>query len=733
MALTPQEQTYISTLQKQGKSKEELVQALKERRENPDRFKSFATGLTRGVAGLGLLAWQASRLLPWDQSADPESFFNRYKEAYGQVFWDEGIAVQKWLKPESGYATAGEFASALVPMGATTKLTQLGLKWFWVVAPKIASKVAPFVSLASKPSLSNVAKFWAVEGAKDTAIYDTITKGETTPWSVALGGLAGLIGWPALFGASKLLSGIAKQGAKINTSKVGAYVEEWASNVFQTAKKMGQEIVAPYTKEIDEIPWIMSAIKPKQKIKNGIATRTAPQIENEIRLTNDLIRKSWTKPKNLAEYNSAIKEQMRNIGSQIEAKTKQKLKINLTSTAKKLNELANSESVKRLDPQWARELKNMAARMRMKQWFLKVEDAEAMNQFINDELRNVATASETRKKGLQIIVGELRDKLDETLSKLPWEFKELKKTYWALRNVYGDWLSREIVYNRANPEWLISSYSKIEWWSDVVSGLLKILGLDVKWGVADIGKWLTKNKLWQFVKTRNDPNYIINKIFNDSNIPSSIVPDSVPSPASSSGNIKNAVSWVGEYTEKKLKTNADTIGKKEIKANLPKKEAPMKSNETLWEYNKRLQDISAKESAIAKKGKVITIETKSGAKKTYEYDKDPAWYDMAELSVEWGLAKKVETPKVEVKTLEPLIKEARKYKSAESFIKALKTKVWDKDTLKSLTPIFKNKTQKEIGDILRSIFETGKLPVKKKIIPSKPNIQNWINLDDIPF
>ncbi len=115
---------------------------------------------------------------------------------------------------------------------------------------------------------------------------------------------------------------------------------------------------------------------------------------------------------------------------------------------------------------------------------------------------------------LEIIVWDLRDKLDEAVSKIPWEFKELKKAYWALRNVYRDGISREIVYNRANPEGLISSYSKIEWWSDFMSGIMKMAGLDVKGGIADIAKWLTKNKLWQVIKTKNDPNYIINKIFN---------------------------------------------------------------------------------------------------------------------------------------------------------------------------------------------------------------------------
>lgn len=42
-----------------------------------------------------------------------------------------------------------------------------------------------------------------------------------------------------------------------------------------------------------------------------------------------------------------------------------------------------------------------------------------MNQFINDSLKNVASASETKKKGMQIIVSDLRDKLDDAISNIP--------------------------------------------------------------------------------------------------------------------------------------------------------------------------------------------------------------------------------------------------------------------------------------------------------------------------
>lgn len=99
----------------------------------------------------------------------------------------------------------------------------------------------------------------------------------------------------------------------------------------------------------------------------------------------------------------------------------------------------------------------------------------------------------------------------------------------------------------------------------------------------------------------------------------------------------------------------------------------------------------------------------------------------------WEVKSSIPSKKVNEPIISLIAKEAKKYKTADKFIEKLKKKVWDKDTLKKLTPIFKDKTQREIWDILRSIFETWKLPIKKKIIPSKPNIKNWVNLDNIPF
>lgn len=516
MALTPDEKSYLDRLKAAWANKESMTELLEKRRAKEKAMKPWI--IWQGIqtlqnigggaiqAGWELavgLPWQISRLLPGDQSADPNSFYNktqRLLESTKQDMTKQGIQTDSTAYWAGKFIMNTAWASILSGWmgnlaGKSKLLTQLGLK----VPTWLAGETA----------------VWAIKWAKEWLSFDLASG--NAPW---VGTAGGAIIWGAIPWVSQAAGAFGRYMSKIptnpaiNQSKVWAYTEWAIKEWLNTAKKMAKDIIAPYTSKIDETSGIMSAIKPKQIVKNGAVTRSQEQITKEIELANNMIRKAWLKPKSIAEYNTAIKTNMQKLGSEIESKTKQKLYVNLTDTATKLKNLANSPAIQRLDPAGAKELKNMAARMRIKQWFLKVEDAEMMNQIINDTLRNPATASETTKRGFQIIVWDLRDKLDEAVSKIPWEFKELKKAYWALRNVYRDGISREIVYNRANPEGLISSYSKIEWWSDFMSGIMKMAGLDVKGGIADIAKWLTKNKLWQVIKTKNDPNYIINKIFN---------------------------------------------------------------------------------------------------------------------------------------------------------------------------------------------------------------------------
>lgn len=92
-----------------------------------------------------------------------------------------------------------------------------------------------------------------------------------------------------------------------------------------------------------------------------------------------------------------------------------------------------------------------------------------MNQWLNDTLKSpVSGASETTKRAYQVLVADIREGLDKAISTIPGQFKEIKKTYGSLRNVYGDIIKREIVYNRKNPTGLIESIGAIEGAGEVV-------------------------------------------------------------------------------------------------------------------------------------------------------------------------------------------------------------------------------------------------------------------------
>lgn len=153
---------------------------------------------------------------------------------------------------------------------------------------------------------------------------------------------------------------------------------------------------------------------------------------------------------------------MEKIGQEINRLTGQDLTVDLSPTASKIRQIANSREVQLLDPSESGKLLRMADDIE-KNGVLTLSDAEAMNQFINDTLKSTTTsASEAYKRGLQVLVGDIRDNLDTAISNIPGQFKDIKKAYGALRNVYGDAVAREIVYNRQNVGGLIDSIGAIE-------------------------------------------------------------------------------------------------------------------------------------------------------------------------------------------------------------------------------------------------------------------------------
>lgn len=299
--------------------------------------------------------------------------------------------------------------------------------------------------------------------------------------------------------------------------KVAPSVVKWAEatvdiatapfkSIYNTAKR--------YVATPEEISGIQAAIKPKQRVKNGVVQRSQKQIENEIKLTNALIRWRGEVPQWLDTYALSQKKLLEEMGSEIEKATWQPLFIDATQSAWKIRQLANSKAIQTLDPADTNALLALADRLEQNSWRMSIADAEAMNQYINDVIRSTSTtASEWYKKWLLILVQDLRDWLDNAISNIPWEFKSLKKAYWAVRNVYGDTIARQIVFNRQNLSWLVDSIGAIEWFGNIVSWAWKIVTGNVKEWFVDIGKWMTQNAVGRFIKSKNDPDNIIRSIF----------------------------------------------------------------------------------------------------------------------------------------------------------------------------------------------------------------------------
>lgn len=289
--------------------------------------------------------------------------------------------------------------------------------------------------------------------------------------------------------------------------------------------KMATKPISPIVKSVvntakkyfltpDELAGIQAAIRPKVTRKGNVIVRSQEQINTDIRITNGLIRESGAKPTDLASYKEAVKAEMTKIGDEINRLTGQNLEVDLTTSIGKLEELANSTTTQILDSGDGNKITALIENLKQRNGRLSVADAEDMNQWLNDTLKSHSSgASETTKRGYQILVGDIRNALDESISQIPGQFKEIKKAYGSLRNVYGDIIKREIVYNRQNPNGLVESIGAIAWAWEVVGGVGKILTGRVGEGFSQIGKGVTSNAVGNFITHKNNPNTIIKKIF----------------------------------------------------------------------------------------------------------------------------------------------------------------------------------------------------------------------------
>ena len=107
----------------------------------------------------------------------------------------------------------------------------------------------------------------------------------------------------------------------------------------------------------------------------------------------------------------------------------------------------------------------------------------------------------------------LRNELDTSISKAldNGNYKNLKQKYWALSKIEKEVNKRAIVSSRQNTRWLIDFTDFVS--ADLaVNWMLRIIGWDVAWWVANVARWWVLNTLKNFYKKINSPDYQLQKL-----------------------------------------------------------------------------------------------------------------------------------------------------------------------------------------------------------------------------
>lgn len=269
MALSTWEQDYLKRLQSAWASKESMVELLRKRRQKEESQKPWIlskiaqTGQNIGAGAIqawGELAvglpWQLSRLLPWDQSTDQNSFYNktqRLLQGTKQDMQKEGVETE---------STWFWFWKWVMNIAAGSLLSW----WAWTAIGRLGLKTAP-TTLAGK-TLSSAGRW-----LREWLWFDLASGNTPWAWTVAWTAILAVIpwAWQLAWALGKTIGKgadyVSRITPKINTSKLGSYTEK--------AVETGKRLMTG----IKDTAWVISeqVWRIPSNIKTNVATQKATQ------------------------------------------------------------------------------------------------------------------------------------------------------------------------------------------------------------------------------------------------------------------------------------------------------------------------------------------------------------------------------------------------------------------------------------------------------------------------
>jgi len=243
------------------------------------------------------------------------------------------------------------------------------------------------------------------------------------------------------------------------------------------------------------------------------------KIQENANRANEIIIEKWYTPKDTQTRVEAHQKAMKDTWNDINEKLKNAwidTSIDFNRVADSIQKYINENPAMKESAKWDYKILSEIIEDYRDLWNKDVFYWENTKQIINSRIKNWwewEKLSNIVSNWLKRATKDIWEQLDTQLSKIPWEFQNLKNDYWSLASTFEDVMKANILNQRKKWWWLIETYTRTEWFWDIAEWFFSII-----WKPKDVlpklWKWITKAIIWKKLKKLRDPDYLIKKSFN---------------------------------------------------------------------------------------------------------------------------------------------------------------------------------------------------------------------------
>uniref|UniRef100_A0A6H1ZS43 RelA/SpoT domain-containing protein n=1 Tax=viral metagenome TaxID=1070528 RepID=A0A6H1ZS43_9ZZZZ len=271
---------------------------------------------------------------------------------------------------------------------------------------------------------------------------------------------------------TEMVAGVAEQADVVTKPTI---IQRFTENPSITGALDDIKIIVGLPENTPSVDLTFRAIKPRLTKKVNLR-----RVKAQMQLANKTIVEEGFKPVDIKSYADAIYETKKKVWGQIESKLEAGQlagkQVDIVPMAVKILDRASDPALLRTNPVAAKQLTEMAENLVKYGDNIDILEAERMKQLLNAELEGAfgdLDLSKHAKEAKKYLTSELGKQLDEILSELPGDFKDLKIKYGSLSAIEDDVLKRAIVFERANPEGLADMLTKTQAAAELVFGNMK--------------------------------------------------------------------------------------------------------------------------------------------------------------------------------------------------------------------------------------------------------------------